>query len=84
MKGRYIAKGGRYREAELTRRLNFFFREHNEVVPHGALRGATPKEKYFSVWTEDNENEIKGAHRLALQERRARNREATCSFCPFR
>ncbi len=37
--------GRRYR-SRCSRQLQFYFHQHNEIVPQIALKGATPKEVY--------------------------------------
>jgi putative transposase len=35
---------------DLTRKVNFFFRQHNEVVPQAVLKGGKPREVFISQW----------------------------------
>ena len=55
-----------------TRRAEFYFREHNHVIPLAAHNGARPAEVFLSSWGEKEQNELR-ANKLAallLKEKR--------------
>lgn len=65
----------------LKRKVNFYFNQHNNVIPHNAHKGATPREKILGQWTKENEEFLKRKRQEALQKRRSFPVQKVCSQC---
>ena len=59
-----------------------FIEDYNTVIPHSALRGATPLEMYLGSWLPAQEDELERAEEQAREERRIANLNAACGVCP--
>ena len=66
-----------------TKHCDIYLKEYSEVVPHSALKGATPMEAYLSKWGESERPRIAEETEVAKQSRKLQNREASCKTCPF-
>jgi len=58
-----------------------YVRDHNELIPHYALAGATPAEVFFSKWDDNRINTICHGSQRAKTERASRNRALACGRC---
>lgn len=67
---------------QLMRRLKFYFDQHNNVMPHGALEGKIPNELYHGIDTSMMEEEILKKTKEALEKRLEINKNKACSNCP--
>jgi len=65
----------------LKRKVNFYFNQHNDVIPHNAHKGATPREKILNQWSIKNEIFLKTKRQEALQKRRSLPVRKTCRQC---
>jgi transposase InsO family protein len=59
-----------------------FIEDYNTLIPHSALRGATPLEMYLGSWLPAQEDELERAEEQAREERRIANLNAACGVCP--
>jgi hypothetical protein len=60
--------------------VDFYVRQHNEVIPHAAFEGQTPDEMYFGRG--DLVVVKLGAARITAREQRIKaNRTAQCGVC---
>ena len=59
-----------------------FIEDYNTLIPHSALRGATPLEMYFGNWLPAQMDELERAEEQAREERRIANLSSACGFCP--
>jgi hypothetical protein len=66
----------------LKRKADFYFREHNEVIPLAILKGGRPREVFRSKWNEEERNELQANKELAFLNRRKKNLEPPCGVCP--
>ena len=66
--------------AAVRRLVAFYVTEHNEVLPHSALKGRTPDEAYFGQ-AENIREELAAARKVARKERLAANRTLSCQAC---
>jgi hypothetical protein len=66
--------------AAVRRLVSFYVAEHNQVLPHSALNGRTPDEKYFGQ-AEDIAAKLAAARKVARDERLAVNRALSCAAC---
>ena len=64
----------------LRRLVDFYVRQHNEVMPHAAFEGQTPDEMYFGVG-DTVVAELYAARMRAREERIRANRAAGCGVC---
>jgi transposase InsO family protein len=68
------------RESQLRRLIAFYVMAHNEVMPHSAFDGQTPKEIYFGTGSAVVAK-LASARELARDARMTRNRRARCGVC---
>jgi len=66
----------------LKESVDFYLTESNNMIPHSALRGATPYEVITQSWTDDKINAIAEEARKARSQRLKANRSAKCQICP--
>ena len=66
--------------AAVERLVAFYIDQHNRVIPHSALKGRTPDE-VFRGEASDLPEQLREAHRVAIQERIASNRQLNCENC---
>lgn len=66
---------------DVERKIEFFFTEHNEVIPRQQLEGATPKEKYLNTWTKSDSEKLSDGMRDAAEKRVREYREKSCTAC---
>jgi len=65
----------------LTRHTNFWFKEHNERIPHTAFKGETPLERFSQSWDNEEEIRILVRHEDAVKLRIKHNQEVFCQMC---
>ena len=58
-----------------------YISDHNEMIPHSALGGATPREVFHGKWTEEESKRLKERGRAARNARMKENRVAECQRC---
>jgi len=68
--------------AVVAEHVNFYVREHNDVIPHSALAGATPLEVVTRRWTSEARDALIVQQRVAIENRMASNRSIWCTTCP--
>jgi putative transposase len=68
---------------DLTRKADFYFKQHNYVIPLAAHRGGRPAEVFVSSWNEAELNELHAKKALALVARKTKNLEPACNACPL-
>ncbi len=56
--------------------------DHNELIPHSALSGATPAEAFHGNWSEHDQSKLDDRGRAARNARMKENRDAQCGQCP--
>ncbi len=66
---------------DLKRKANFYFIQHNNVVPLANLDGGTPVEVYKGRWTDLAKQELADEKTLAFLMRRSENLKPDCGFC---
>lgn len=62
---------------------NFYFDQHNKVIPHSAFKGATPFEKFKGKWTEKKEENLKKKVIKNIRKRIIYNQGLNCGACPL-
>ena len=67
--------------SSFKRHVDFWFREHNERIPHASFSGETPKEKYNLTWNQTEELKIIVAQKTAIDLRIKQNQKLSCSIC---
>lgn len=67
---------------DLKRKANFYFKQHNEVVPLNVLNGGRPVEVFRSGWGDSQREELQLNKERAFQVRKQKNLESPCSACP--
>lgn len=65
----------------LTRHANFWFREHNEKIPHSSFSGETPFERFNKSWSKENEIRILVGQESAIKMRIRENQKVSCDEC---
>ncbi len=66
---------------DLQRKADFYFSQHNEVVPMAVLSGGTPLEVYASNWTTEKKRQLERSHQQAILKRKLLNRIPGCGTC---
>jgi hypothetical protein len=66
---------------DVERKIDFFFTEHNEIIPRYQFAGATPREKFLNTWTEANLQKLRDEMRAAAQKRIQNYKEISCGAC---
>jgi putative transposase len=62
--------------------VDFYITESNSIIPHSALKGATPFEKVHGVWTGESLASIAMEAAQAQSTRLAANHSSVCGICP--
>lgn len=65
----------------LARHVNFWFREHNEKIPHTAFKGEAPLERFSKSWNKENEIRIVVGQEAAVKLRISENQAVACEKC---
>jgi transposase InsO family protein len=63
---------------ELKRKINFYFKQHNNVIPHSSFDGAVPCEMYQEKWNQEKENNFAARIQFSLAQRIFENRRLSC------
>jgi len=82
LKNRYLYYKDIHQFEKLKEHIDFYMREHNEVIPFASLNGATPREVYESG-TVVLENRVFDKELVvrAMAKRKDYNRSLVCSAC---
>lgn len=65
----------------LRKHSDFWFQEHNEIIPHCSFAGETPAERFKQKWSEKDEIRIFIGQREAIKLRIAENQKLFCEMC---
>lgn len=65
----------------LRRHVDFWFKEHNERIPHTAFKGETPFEKFNQIWSKKQEVRILVRQEDAIKLRIKHNQRVFCKIC---
>ena len=65
----------------LVRHAGFWFKEHNDVIPHTAFKGETPLERFNQTWSKDEQIRILVRHEDAVKLRIQHNQKVYCDLC---
>jgi putative transposase len=68
---------------DLTRKANFYFRQHNEVVPLAVHKGGRPREVFLSAWSSAELEQPQVNKTSAFLARKKKNLEPPCATCPL-
>ncbi|NBW82888.1 hypothetical protein EBR21_14150, partial [bacterium] len=66
----------------VRKHVGAFIEDYNSLIPHSALRGATPLEMHLGRWHPAQMDELKYAEEGAREERRIANLNSSCGVCP--
>ncbi len=66
---------------DVERKIDFFFTEHNDVIPRYKFQGATPKEKFLNTWTEQHFSKLKDGLKVASENRKNNFKVKSCMAC---
>ena len=58
---------------KFKRKVDYYFQQHNECIPHSAFKGGTPKEVYMHLWSMQKEEFLKEKIKERLIIRRKEN-----------
>ena len=83
LKNNYLYHQGIHNIEDLTRKADFYFREHNNVIPLAAHRGGRPAEIFVSSWGEQERNELQSNKESAFMNRKKKNLQPSCGICPI-
>jgi transposase InsO family protein len=67
--------------ASLKKHVDFWFKEHNEEIPHTAFDGETPAERFQNSWTMEEEIRILVRQQEAVKLRIQENQRIFCESC---
>lgn len=67
--------------SSLEHHTEFWFREHNEKIPHSSFNGETPLERFKSSWSKENEIRIIVCQESAKKMRILENQKIFCTKC---
>jgi len=67
--------------ANLKRHVDFWFKEHNEKIPHSSFNGETPAERFQKTWTKESEIRILVRQQEAVKLRIKENQKIFCTSC---
>jgi hypothetical protein len=83
LKNNYLYHQGIHTIEDLARKADFYFKQHNDVIPLATHRGGRPVEVFVSSWSESMLNDLQAQKDLALMARKKKNLEPACSSCPL-
>jgi putative transposase len=66
---------------DVLEKVSFYFNEHNDVIPRSQFRGATPKEMFFALWTDQKIEELNVGYTTARENRILTYRKQSCVAC---
>ncbi len=61
---------------QLKYRIDYYLNQHNQVIPHSSLKGATPEEILKNRWSEKKEIELKSLVQKRAKLRREENKNS--------
>jgi hypothetical protein len=67
--------------ASLKHHVDFWFKDHNERIPHTAFEGETPFERFNQTWNRECEIRILLRHEEAVKLRIKENQKIFCDEC---
>jgi hypothetical protein len=67
--------------SDVERKVDFFFTEHNEVIPRHIFAGGTPKEVFLGNWTEHQIAKLNLGLKEAAEKRKADHKAFSCRGC---
>ena len=67
---------------DLSRKADFYFGQHNNVIPLALHRGGTPAEVFRASWNDEEQAKLEENKKLALVMRRKKNLSPPCEACP--
>ena len=82
LKNQYLYHQGIHTIQDLTRKVAFYFNQHNNVIPLSVHRGGKPAEVFISSWNEATLNQLQQDKEQAFLARLKKNQEPACSVCP--
>jgi putative transposase len=82
LKNNYLYHQGIHTIEDLTRKANFYFNQHNQVIPLALHHGGIPGEVFVSSWNESEQTLLQANRIQAFLARKAKNKEPACASCP--
>ncbi len=67
---------------DLERKADFYFNQHNDVIPLAVHGGGLPREMFLLKWNEEERSQLQANKELAFMTRRKKNLEPSCGVCP--
>lgn len=67
--------------AAVTHLTEQYIHDHNQLIPHAALAGATPAEAFHGRWSQNDREKLEDGGRAARIARMQENRDAGCQRC---
>ena len=65
----------------LEKHVDFYFKEHNEVLPYNAFQGATPLEMYMGKWSTEQTDQLSEKQAEARRKRIEYHQNLKCHIC---
>lgn len=69
---------------DVKRKIDFFFIEHNEVIPRHQFDGATPMEKFLNTWTMADLQKLDDGMQEAAAMRVRDYKKRSCAACEIK
>ena len=82
LKNNYLYHQGIHTIEDLKRKANFYFNQHNHVIPLALLHGGRPAEVFVSSWNESERALLQTNRMQAFLARKMKNKEPACVTCP--
>ena len=83
LKNNYLYHQGINSIEDLTRKTNFYFSQHNDVIPLAIHRGGRPSEVFLSSWNEAELTQLQTNKEFAFLNRKKKNLQPSCGVCPI-
>jgi transposase InsO family protein len=83
LKNNFLYHQGIHTIDDLTKKANFYFTQHNDVIPLAAHRGGTPSEVFKSSWNDAELIKLQTSREQAFMARKKKNLEPACQACPL-
>jgi len=81
LKHNYLYHRDIRRLLSLRKEVDFWFKEHNERIPHTAFKGETPLERFHKAWRSQDQIRILLNHQEAIKLRIKHNQRVFCERC---
>lgn len=81
LKNNYLYHKAITSHQSLNHHASFWFKQHNEVIPHTSFKGETPLERFTHTWDQEEEIRILVRQKDAVKLRIESNQKVFCELC---